>query len=136
MIKSTVTFNEGMHFTGELDGFNIPLDADAKFGGQNKGVKPKDMILTSLAGCTAMDVLSILRKMRMKPESLSIEASGEYTDEHPKVFSRLHLIYRVKGENIRMDKVEQAVQLSQTKYCGVSAMLRPTVDVTHEIKIE
>lgn len=135
-MKSTVTLKQGMHFMGELGGFDLPLDADEKFGGQNKGVKPKDMILTSLAGCTAMDVISILRKMRIEIKSFSVEASGEYTEEHPKVFKNIHLIYRVKGENVRMDKVERAVELSKTQYCGVSAMLNPTVPMTHEIKME
>ncbi len=135
-MKSTVTLKEGMHFTGELEGFNIPLDADEISGGKNKGVKPKDLVLTSLAGCTAMDVLSILRKMRLEPESLSVEASGEYVDEHPKKFKSIHLLYRVKGSGLQLEKVKQAITLSQEKYCGVTAMLKAAVTITSDIHLE
>jgi len=135
-MKSTVTFKDGMHFNGVLQGFGIPLDADAQFGGQGKGVKPKDLVLTSLAGCTAMDVLAILRKMRLEPESFSVEAIGELTDEHPKIYKHIHLIFRVAGSGITEEKVKKAAELSQEKYCGVSAMLKPLVPISLEIEIE
>ncbi len=135
-MKSTVTLKEGMHFHGGLEGFDIPLDADEKFGGKNKGVKPKDLVLTSIAGCTAMDVLSILRKMRLEPEALSVEASGDYVDEHPKIFKSIHLVFRIKGDGMPIEKVKQAVDLSQKKYCGVTAMLKAAVPITSDIHIE
>lgn len=135
-MKSTVRFENGMFFSGHLDGFEIPLDADPKFGGQGKGMKPKELILTSLAGCTAMDVIAILRKMRLEPEKFSVEASGELTQEHPKIYRQIHLDYRIRGNGITEDKVRQAVELSQNKYCGVSAMLKAIVPIDYSIQIE
>ena len=135
-MKSKVTLKEGMHFVGELDGFDIPVDADAKVGGQNRGPKPKGLMLTSLAGCTGMDVISILRKMKIEPEAFSVETEAELTDEHPKVFKTLKIIYRLKGKHIPKEKVERAVELSQDKYCGVSAMLKAAVPIEYEIIIE
>jgi putative redox protein len=134
-MKSKVVLEDGMHFKGELDGFDVPVDADADVGGQNKGPKPKGLVLTSLVGCTAMDVISILRKMRVEPEEFSVEAETELTDEHPKVFKKVLITYRLKGD-VPRDKVEKAVQLSQDRYCGVSAMLRKAVPLEYEIVIE
>lgn len=135
-MKSKVELKDGMHFMGELDGFDIPIDADASVGGQDRGPKPKGLVLTSLAGCTGMDVISILRKMKIEPESFSVEVEAGVTDEHPKVFDGIRIIYRVKGKNIPRDKVERAVELSQDKYCGVSAMLKKASDIEYEIVIE
>ncbi len=132
-MKSSVTLKNGMHFIGELDGFDIPIDADEQFGGQNKGSKPKGLTLTALAGCTAMDVISILRKMRIEPEAFSVETEADVSDDHPKVFTRIHLIYRIKGKDIPRDKVEKAVTLSQDRYCGVSAMLQKAAPLEYEI---
>ena len=135
-MKSKVVMKDGMHFVGELDGFEIPVDADAQFGGQGKGPKPKGLTLTSLAGCTAMDVISILRKMKIEPEAFSVEAESELTEEHPKVFTRVLITYRVKGGGATREKVEKAVNLSQDRYCGVSAMLKKAVPVEYDIVIE
>jgi putative redox protein len=125
-----------MYFDGELDGFVVPIDADEGVGGQGKGPRPKGLMLTSLAGCTAMDVISILRKMRIEPESFSVETEAEVTDEHPKVFSKVKITYRLKGDGIDRAKVEKAVNLSQDRYCGVSAMLRKATPIEFEIVIE
>ena len=131
-MKSRVVLKDQMLFTGELNGFEIPIDADEGVGGQNKGPQPKGLMLTSLAGCTAMDVISILRKMRCEPEQFSVEARAELTDEHPKVFRKVLIIYRLKGDGIDRAKVEKAVNLSQERYCGVSAMLQKAVPVESE----
>jgi putative redox protein len=135
-MKSTVVLKDQMQFTGELNGFEIPIDADEAVGGQNTGPRPKGLMLTSLAGCTAMDVISILRKMRIEPEFFSVEAESELTDEHPRVFKKVLITYRLKGEGIDRAKVEKAVNLSQDRYCGVSAMLKKAVPVEYEIVIE
>lgn len=135
-MKSTVTLQDQMHFTGELDGFQVPLDAMEQFGGQGKGMRPKDLCLTSLAGCTAMDVVSILRKMQVEVEAFSVEAESELTEEHPKVFAWIKLTYHLKGRDIPYAKVEKAVKLSQDRYCGVSAMLMKTCSIEWEIVIE
>jgi putative redox protein len=135
-MDSKVVLKDGMHFVGELEGFEIPIDANVSVGGQNKGPRPKGLLLTSLAACTAMDVISILRKMRIEPESFSVEARADVTDDHPKVFKAIHITYTLKGRDIAKDKVEKAVQLSQEKYCGVSAMLKKAAPVEYDIVIE
>jgi putative redox protein len=135
-MKSRVVLKDQMLFTGELNGFEIPIDADEAVGGQNKGPRPKGLMLTSLAGCTAMDVISILRKMRIEPDQFSVDVESELTDEHPKVFKKVRITYRLKGEGIDRAKVEKAVNLSQDRYCGVSAMMRQAVPIEHEIIIE
>lgn len=125
-----------MQFRAENEEGNaLIMDAFPAHGGEGKGPTPKQMILAGLAGCTAMDVISILQKMRAPPESLHVEASGELTEEHPKVFKSLHLRYVVKG-NVPRDKMERAVDLSQNQYCGVSAMLRKAASITFEIIYE
>ena len=134
-MKSKVTFKDQMHFTGELDGHEIPIDAAKQFGGQDKGPKPKGLMLTALAGCTAMDVISILRKMRVEPDDFSVEAEANVSDEHPMVFTKIKIIYRLIGKDLPRDKVEKAVQLSQERYCGVSAMLQKAAPVEYEIII-
>lgn len=135
-MKSSVTLKEGMFFHGDLQGFDIPVDAAEQFGGQNLGPQPKGLMLTSLVGCTAMDVISMLRKMKSEPEEFSVEAETELTDEHPKVFKSILITYRLKGSGLDKAKVEKAVKLSQEKYCGVSAMLRKAVPIEHKIVIE
>ncbi len=134
-MKSKVTLKEGMNFIGELDGFEVSIDADAAVGGQGKGPMPKGLVLTSLAGCTAMDVISILRKMRVEPEDFSVETEAEVTDEHPKVFKSVMITYRIKGD-VPRDKAEKAVQLSLDRYCGVTTMLRKAAPVDYQIVIE
>ena len=135
-MKSRVVLKDQMHFMGELMGFDIPIDANESVGGRNLGPTPKGLTLTSLAGCTAMDVISILRKMRIEPEQFSVEVESDLTDEHPKVFKKILIIYRLKGEGIDRAKVEKAVNLSQDRYCGVSAMLKKAVPIEYEIIIE
>jgi len=135
-MKSKVTLKDQMHFMGELDGHDVPIDAAEQFGGQDKGPKPKGLTLTALAGCTAMDVISILRKMKVEPDDFSVEADADVSEEHPMVFTKIKLIYRLTGKDIPRDKVEKAVHLSQDRYCGVSAMLQKAAPVDYEIIIE
>lgn len=132
-LHSKVTLKDGMHFNGELDGFDIPLDAGEQFGGQGKGPKPKGLLLTGLAGCTAMDVISILRKMRSEPEDFSVEAESELTDEHPKVFKGYLVTYHIKGEKVTAEKAKKAVELSLESYCGVSKMLKEGAPLNYKI---
>jgi putative redox protein len=125
-----------MAFEAELDGHRFMIDADPMVGGRNRGPKPKGLTLSSLAGCTAMDVISILRKMRVPVEGFSVHAKAELTADHPRVFTGVHITYRFKGKDLPMDKLENAVKLSQEKYCGVSAMLRKAARLTYEIQVE
>lgn len=135
-MKSKVTLKDGMSFDGELEGFKIPLDADPDFGGTGYGPKPKGLVLTSLLGCTAMDVISILRKMRAEPEEFWVEAETELTEEHPKTYKHVYLTFHFKGGKIDEKKAERAVKLSQEQYCGVAAMLQKACPVDYKIVIE
>lgn len=130
-----VTWNQDMAFTAEVNGFSLQLDAAPEVGGTSKGPRPKPLMLASLGGCTGMDVISILNKMRVEVEAFTIQILAEQTEEHPKVYHRIHLIYHFRGKDLPMDKLEKAVNLSQDKYCGVSAMLRKAADLTYEIRV-
>jgi putative redox protein len=135
-MKSTVVLKEGMCFDVDLGGHHFLIDADESVGGENRGPRPKPLLLSALAGCTAMDVISILRKMKHEPESFSVEAGGRLSAEHPKTYETLHIRYRFTGSGLQKEKLEKAVNLSMEKYCGVSAMLRKAAALTHEIIIE
>ncbi|MBN2348336.1 MAG: OsmC family protein [Bacteroidales bacterium] len=126
---------KNMAFEADVDGFKIKVDAKSEVGGSNLGPRPKPLLLVSLAGCTAMDVASLMKKMRVEVEDINIIVEGDLTEEHPKQFTKLHVIYEFKGENLPMDKLEKAVSLSQEKYCGVSATLKKALELTYEIKI-
>ncbi|HBH47550.1 MAG TPA: osmotically inducible protein C, partial [Bacteroidales bacterium] len=117
------------------DGHSLQADAKKEFGGEGKGPRPKPLMLFALAGCTGMDVVSILAKMRVEVELFDIDIEAEMTEEHPKVYSKMHIIYKFSGKDLPMDKLEKAINLSQERYCGVSAMYRKAMDLTHEIKI-
>lgn len=134
--KINTTWTENMAFEAEINGFKIIIDADEAVGGENRGPRPKGLTLVSLGGCTGMDVISILKKMRIVPEYFNVEVEGELTDEHPKYYHSIHLRYIFRGKDLPMQKLEKAVNLSQDRYCGVSAMLLKSSKLTHEIVIE
>lgn len=133
--KITAVNSGGMAFRVEQDGHSFWLDADESVGGQNKGPRPKALLLSGLAGCTGMDVASILSKMQVKYESLEIEVEANLTDQHPRVYDSIRLKYILSGEKLDRSKIEKAVKLSQDKYCGVSAMLGKVADLSYEIEI-
>lgn len=130
-----VTFNEGMAFDVEVNGHRIVIDAEEDVGGHDRGPRPKPLILVGLAGCTGMDVISILRKMRVEPDYFNVVVSAESTSEHPVYYNKIHLEYQFRGNDLPMDKLEKAINLSQNRYCGVSEMLRRSAEITSEIKI-
>ncbi|HDO28200.1 MAG TPA: OsmC family peroxiredoxin [Bacteroidetes bacterium] len=134
--KINVKWTEDMAFEAEINGFKIMIDAGEKVGGKNRGPRPKPLTLVSLAGCTGMDVISILTKMRVKPDYFNVEVEGELTDEHPKYYHTIHLRYIFRGKDLPMDKLEKAVNLSQDRYCGVTAMLQKAANIIHEIVVE
>lgn len=135
-MNSKVVLKDGMHFIGNLDGFDINLDADEQFGGKNKGSKPKGLVLTALAGCTAMDVISILRKMKTEVIDFSVEVDAGLTDGHPSVFKEFLIKYYFKGKGITQENTKRAIELSLDNYCGVAAMLKKVGPVKYEIIIE
>ena len=114
----------------------VVMDGPESVGGTNAGSRPKELVLFAVAGCTASDVVSILKKRRVPVQEFEIRVSGTEREEHPKIFTDIHLEYIIRGENINPDDVERAIDLSATKYCSVSAMLKPTVKITHSFKIE
>ena len=134
--KIQCSWKEDMAFEADVDGFKITLDATEAVGGKNRGPRPKPLMLVSLAGCTGMDVISILKKMRIEPEYFNIEVEANMTDEHPKYYDKIHLKYIFRGDNLSMDKLEKAVNLSQNRYCGVSALLGKGAEITNEIVVE
>lgn len=133
--KIDCTWKQDMTFEADVNGFKIMMDADPAVGGTNNGPRPKPLTLVSLAGCTGMDVISFLRKMRVEPDFFNVSVEGELTDEHPKYYHKIHVIYELKGKDIDQEKVEKAVNLSRERYCGVNALLRFGAEITHEIRI-
>lgn len=136
--KETVSTRwlEDMAFETEIDGHKITIDAKPEVGGKDRGPRPKSMMLAALGGCTSMDVISILKKMRVEVKSLNVIVEGELSEEHPKRFLKMHVIYEVEGENLPLDKIEKAVSLSEEKYCGVSAAYREVMKLTSEIVLK
>ena len=126
----------GLSFETEVDGHKIYMDTAEEHGGKNLGPRPKLMMMVALAGCTGMDVVAILKKMRENVEELSVEVQGDITEEHPKRFEGMKVIFRVKGKGINLKNVEKAVNLSSTRYCGVSTNYKEAFDITYEIIIE
>ncbi len=132
--KIETIHKEGMAFSTDMQGHEIMIDAEEQFGGNGKGPRPKALLLKSLAGCTGMDVVSLLRKMRVEFSDFAIEVSGELTDEHPKYYHTITLEYRVKlADEKDQAKFEKAVNLSQDRYCGVSAMLSKAAELKYHI---
>jgi len=125
-----------MAFESDINSHKIILDAEIEVGGGNKGAPPKKLLLAGLAGCTGMDVISILKKMRVEPTYFNVSVDGELTEEHPKIYNKIHLVYTFKGENLPIDKIEKAINLSQERYCGVTAMLLKSSEITHEIILQ
>ena len=130
-----VNWKKGMAFEAEVDDFKFMMDAKKEHGGAGEGPRPKPLMMVSLAGCTGMDVISILRKMRVEPEDFNIVVDGELTEEHPKKFIKMHIIYEFKGKDLPIEKLQKAIDLSQERYCGVSASYRESIEITHEIKL-
>lgn len=124
-----------MAFETEMDGHKLTLDAHEKVGGENKGPRPKPFMLLALAGCTAMDVISILKKMRVDVTDFDVTVEADSTEEHPKHYNKMHVIYEFWGDNLPQSKIEKAVNLSEERYCGVSVVYRKAMDVTTEVKI-
>lgn len=127
-------WKEALYFHSKVNEHDVYVDADASVGGTDKAPRPKPLMLVSLAGCTAMDVVSLLNKMRVPFSYFNVKVKAQLTDEHPKVYSKVHIVYQIKGENIDTSKVEKAVHLSQERYCGVSAMFRKFAELTFEIE--
>ncbi len=126
----------GMSFETQFGNHKLIIDADLTFGGEDKGPKPKPLVLNALTGCTGMDVVSLLNKMRVEFKDFEIKVDAEMTEEHPKYYNKIHLIYVIKADETNRAKVEKAVNYSQERYCGVSFMLSKSSEITHEIDMQ
>ena len=126
-------FNGGMAFTADINGHKLVMDTTAEDGGKDSGPSPKRLMLASLAGCTGMDVVSILDKMKVAYSDFSINVHAALTAEHPKIYNMVKITYRIKVAGEDKPKMVKAVSLSQERYCGVSAMLKKALPVTWEI---
>jgi putative redox protein len=130
-----MSWTDNIAFETDMDGHKVVIDASEEVGGSDLGPRPKKLLLTALAGCTGIDVIMILKKMKVVPEAFNVIVEGELTDEHPKYYNKMKVIYQFKGKNLPMAKLEKAVNLSETKYCGVSAIYRQAMDMESEIRI-
>jgi putative redox protein len=133
--SASIHYLKGMSFNANVNGHSIIIDSTRKFDGNSEGPGPKSLMLVALAGCTGMDIVSILNKLRIKFEDLTINVDGNITEEHPKHFDNMHITYIIKGKDITVDKVEMAIALSLEKYCGVSYSFRQAMKITHELII-
>lgn len=138
-MKASVTWKDGMAFDAHLENFSFVIDADPTVGGRNLGPRPKGLTLVSLAGCTAMDVISILGKMKVQPdiEHFEVATDGVLEPNLPKRIQEITISYIFKGAKLPAvaDKIKHAIELSMETYCGVSATLRPTVKLHHKLII-
>jgi len=131
----SISWQDRMAFEAEVNGHKIMLDAAEQFGGRDLGPRPKPLMLVALAGCTAMDVVSILTKMRVGLEHFDVRVEGEQSEEQPVHYTSMHIIYEFWGENLPEDKLEKAINLSHERYCGVSAVYRKAMPVTHSFVV-
>ncbi len=136
-MKARAKLIEGMAFLGEAgSGHSLVMDGSPESGGRNAGFRPMELLLVGLAGCTAFDVVLILRRGREDVADCIVEVSAERAPEDPKIFTKLHLDYRVKGKNLSDSKVKRAVELSKEKYCSASIMLGKTAEITWAYTVE
>ena len=135
-MHASVVWSGGMSFTGTADsGFTVPLGTDPSVGGDNDGFRPMELLVIGLAGCTAMDVISILRKKRQDVTGFEVRVSTERADTHPKVVTAFAVHYLVRGRKIDPHAVERAMELSQTTYCPAQAMLSKAAPITLSYEI-
>ncbi len=128
---------DGLAFAAKGDSNHwVMMDGPAIVGGMDGASRPKELLLMALAGCTSSDVVSILRKKRVNLRGYEVTVTGHESEEHPKVFTDIHVEYVVYGDGIKCEDVERAIELSTTKYCSVSAMLKPSVTITHSYRVE
>jgi putative redox protein len=135
-MKARVKWLDGRAFVGESpSGHAVVMDGAPESGGRNLGVRPMEMMLLGLGGCTAFDVVHILEKAREKVTSCEVALEAERAGEDPKVFTRVKMIYTLSGENLKPAAVERAIKLSAEKYCSASKMFEKTATLEHEWKI-
>ena len=134
--KALVKQVKGITFVGKTDSNHwITMDGPESFGGSDAGIRPKELLMLSLGGCTGSDVASILGKKKIKLKGFEMNISADVADEHPQVFTKMHLEYVFYGKNLPEKDIERAIDLSLTKYCSVTAMLQKAMPIEHSYKI-
>ena len=132
----SVNWVDGMLMVGKShSGHSITMDGPTEIGGENLGVRPMEMLLLGVAGCTMIDVVTTLKKMRQDLSHCETKISAERANEHPKVFTDIHIHFIVKGKNLDSKKVDKAITLSAEKYCSASIMLGKTAKITHDFEV-
>lgn len=135
-MKARVKWVEQVTFLGETEsGHAVVMDGSPEAGGRNLGPRPMEMLLLGAGGCTSFDVVSILKKSRQAVSDCYVELQAERAAEDPKVFTRIHMHFVVKGKDIKPEVVERAIKLSAEKYCSASIMLGKTADITHDFEV-
>jgi putative redox protein len=136
-MDASAVWKSGMSFTGTAftSNFSLPMGASPKVGGANDGFRPLELVLVGLAGCTAMDVISILEKKRQQVTAFEVKTHADQAEEYPKALTRFLIEYVVTGKGVDREAVERAVELSQTKYCSVSATLRNAGPIETKITV-
>jgi putative redox protein len=135
-MDAKVTWSERLSFSGEADsGFTLPLGAKPEVGGDNDGFRPMELIAIGIAGCTAMDVISILMKKQQDVTSFEVQLHGERAEEFPRVFTRIEIEYLISGYDVDETAVQRAIELSDTKYCPALAMFSQILPIKHSYKI-
>ena len=136
MGRTIVEYKGGMAFVGKVaSGHDVRMDAGDSVGGADSAPRPVEVLLSSLGGCTGMDVVSVLRKMKTEPKSLQIEIQDERATEYPKVFTKIHLIYKVEGD-VPEENLVKAIELSLTKYCPIANTLSGVAEITYEFSVD
>ncbi len=135
-MKAKIKWVEDMMFMGQSgSGHAVVMDGPPDLGGKNMGIRPMEMMLMGLGGCTSFDVMLILKRSRQDVTDCVAELSAERAETDPKVFTRIHIHFLVTGKNLKEKMVQRAVELSATKYCSASIMLAQTVEITHDYEM-
>ena len=130
-----MAWTDELAFEADLDGHRLIVDATKETGGNDLGPRPKKLMLAALGGCTGVDVIMILKKMKVEVEAFNVIIEADVTEEHPKHYNKIKVIYQFKGKNLPYDKLERAVKLSEEKYCGVTAVYRKAMEMEVEIRV-
>ncbi len=135
-MKIRIKWNDGVSFLGETEGgYTVLMDGAPEVGGRNLGLRPMELVLMGTGGCTASDVVMILKKSRQDISDCIVEIEAERATKDPKVFSRIHYHFILTGNNLKPQQVDRAINLSAEKYCSASIMLGKTAEITHDFEI-
>ncbi len=136
-MQARIKWVDHMTFLGESgSGHSVIMDGAPEFGGRDLGIRPMEMLLLGMGGCASFDIVAMLKKARQDITDLEVELSSERAEEIPKVFTKIHAHFIIRGRNIKETQVKRAIELSAEKYCSASIMLGATAEITHDYEIE